>query len=64
MTGKFQKLDKPFAVLTTDQKNGKTFHVKALVKEKIIFKTRPKEMVELEKVMLPQYKIFSAVRPI
>lgn len=45
MTGKVVKLDRPFAVLAKESVNGKTFNVKALIKEKIVFKTRPKPII-------------------
>jgi len=42
LQGKIIKLDKPFAVI---EKEEKQFNVKALVKEKIIFKSRPKPII-------------------
>ena len=53
------KLDKPYGVLARDPE--KNFDVKALIKEKIIFKTRPKPIIThvphrlWEKILLELY---------
>ncbi|XP_028139461.1 chromosome transmission fidelity protein 8 homolog [Diabrotica virgifera virgifera] len=44
--GKVAKMEKPFALMEKQEKDGKTcFVVKAIIRNKIIFKTRPKPIV-------------------
>merc|ERR1719192_2464890 len=45
LNGEVKKLDKPYAVLEKQNANEKELKVKAIVKEKIVFKTRPNPII-------------------
>uniref|UniRef100_A0A671RVP3 CTF8, chromosome transmission fidelity factor 8 homolog (S. cerevisiae) n=1 Tax=Sinocyclocheilus anshuiensis TaxID=1608454 RepID=A0A671RVP3_9TELE len=43
--GKQVKLEKPFEMMETNQENPTSYTVSALIKKKLIFKTRPKPII-------------------
>uniref|UniRef100_A0A672LCN4 Chromosome transmission fidelity protein 8 homolog n=1 Tax=Sinocyclocheilus grahami TaxID=75366 RepID=A0A672LCN4_SINGR len=43
--GKQVKLEKPFETMETNQENPTSYTVSALIKKKLIFKTRPKPII-------------------
>lgn len=46
LNGKEVKLEQPMAVIEKDSQNGKTeYKVKAIVKKKLLFKSRPKPII-------------------